>query len=145
MIDDRCHHRQFGSFGKRLENLLRPDVVRRRIQEYDEVIGEQIIDLIEQPLSARSRYRPRGLRRIVAILQNVGERTGRVSEITFPLKQRQDCPDVAVDLRCVFASLRTFIIERGVVGLIVKDQEDKIIQKYKNSTLVVFLLALGIY
>jgi|APSaa5957512535_1039671.scaffolds.fasta_scaffold106783_3 hypothetical protein len=29
--------------------------------------------------------------------------------------------------------------------IIVKDQEDKIIQKYKNSTIVVFLLALGIY
>lgn len=29
--------------------------------------------------------------------------------------------------------------------IIVKDQEDKIIQKYRNSTLVVFLLALGIY
>lgn len=29
--------------------------------------------------------------------------------------------------------------------IIVKDQEDKIIQKYKNSTVVVFLLALGIY
>ena len=29
--------------------------------------------------------------------------------------------------------------------IIVKDQEDKILQKYRNSTLVVFLLALGIY
>ena len=29
--------------------------------------------------------------------------------------------------------------------IIVKDQEDKIIQRYRNSTLVVFLLALGIY
>ena len=29
--------------------------------------------------------------------------------------------------------------------IIVKDQEDKIVQKYKNSTIVVFLLALGIY
>lgn len=29
--------------------------------------------------------------------------------------------------------------------IIVKDQEDKIIQKYRNSTLIVFLLALGIY
>ncbi|MFT5320323.1 MAG: hypothetical protein ACI934_000458 [Pseudohongiellaceae bacterium] len=29
--------------------------------------------------------------------------------------------------------------------IIVKAQEDKIIQRYKNSTLVVFLLALGIY
>ena len=29
--------------------------------------------------------------------------------------------------------------------IIVKDQEDKIIQKYRNSTLMVFLLALGIY
>ena len=29
--------------------------------------------------------------------------------------------------------------------IIVKDQEDKIVQKYRNSTLVVFLLALGIY
>ncbi len=29
--------------------------------------------------------------------------------------------------------------------IIVKDQEDKIIQKYRNSTIVVFLLALGIY
>ena len=29
--------------------------------------------------------------------------------------------------------------------IIVKAQEDKIIQKYRNSTLVVFLLALGIY
>ena len=29
--------------------------------------------------------------------------------------------------------------------IIVKDQEDKLIQKYRNSTLVVFLLALGIY
>lgn len=29
--------------------------------------------------------------------------------------------------------------------IIVKDQEDKIVTKYRNSTLVVFLLALGIY
>ena len=29
--------------------------------------------------------------------------------------------------------------------IIVKDQEDKIIKKYRNSSLVVFLLALGIY
>jgi len=29
--------------------------------------------------------------------------------------------------------------------IIVKAQEDKIIQRYKNSTLVVLLLALGIY
>lgn len=29
--------------------------------------------------------------------------------------------------------------------VIVKDQEDKIVQKYRNSTLVVFFLALGIY
>ena len=29
--------------------------------------------------------------------------------------------------------------------IIVKAQEDKIIQRYTNSTLVVFLLALGIY
>ena len=29
--------------------------------------------------------------------------------------------------------------------IIVKAQEDKIIQKYRNSTLVIFLLALGIY
>ena len=29
--------------------------------------------------------------------------------------------------------------------IIVKDQEDKIIQKYRNSTVVVLLLALGIY
>ena len=29
--------------------------------------------------------------------------------------------------------------------IIVKAQEDKIIQRYRNSTLVIFLLALGIY
>ena len=29
--------------------------------------------------------------------------------------------------------------------IIVKDQEEKIIRRYRNSTLVVFLLALGIY
>lgn len=29
--------------------------------------------------------------------------------------------------------------------IIVKDQEDKVIRKYRNSTLIVFLLALGIY
>ena len=29
--------------------------------------------------------------------------------------------------------------------IIVKAQEDKIIQKYRNSSLVIFLLALGIY
>jgi len=33
----------------------------------------------------------------------------------------------------------------GQLEIIVKAQEDKIIQRYKNSTLVVLLLALGIY
>ena len=88
------------------EDLLRAEIVRRRVKADDEMAREQIL-----------------LQRLVIgvrIDEDVGEGRGRVADIAAAVKQREQLADLAVDPRDFVTGIGG--VDRGIVGLVVDQQ-----------------------